>query len=294
MIGLMAMLFATSIFAAALSNDRNTPSRSLTRVNLSVYTNTLIYAGGMISVNSSGYAIRSTSNSTQQVVGRAATRVDNQTITGTQSGASGAKTLDVDVGIFGWTNPGDALTDADIGKIAYVVDDNTVTNDAYGGNNVAGIIVDVDSDYVWVDTRQFNAAASAPATLAVTGAGTIGTTLGVTGASTLSGGSTLKGTVGLTGSTNTATGTTIISGIYSNTATKTFGGGTTTISSPLTINGGTNAISGAITISGATIVSNALIKVGGLQAYTNAMAVQQIYYVPANLDGTNYNVLCVF
>jgi len=57
---------------------------------------------------------------------------------------------DIDTGLFRWAN-GDSIANGDIGKPAYVVDDQTVSKGS-SGKSLAGMIVYVDSSGVWVWT----------------------------------------------------------------------------------------------------------------------------------------------
>lgn len=170
---------------AALTESRDTPRRAGEQVNVGVYTNTRIFAGAMVAVNSSGYAVPAATNAGLIVIGRAEATVDNRT---DQPGAgdSGALTVEVRRGVFGWDNNA-GVTDADIGSFAFVEDDNSVDDDDPGGGVIAGVIVDVDANYVWVDTYHVGRTAGSYTTLAASGNATVGGTLGVTGAATLTG-----------------------------------------------------------------------------------------------------------
>jgi hypothetical protein len=71
----------------------------------------------------------------------------------TNSGASGAKEVDVVPGIFRFANSAeaDALAVTDRGAKCYIVDDNTVAKtDGTGTRSEAGIVIDVDAAGVWV------------------------------------------------------------------------------------------------------------------------------------------------
>lgn len=67
-------------------------------------------------------------------------------------GVAGAKRIVVKRGCFQFANlAGDAITEADIGKDAYVVDDQTVAKtSATNTRSVAGKVVDVDAAGVWI------------------------------------------------------------------------------------------------------------------------------------------------
>jgi len=165
---LAVSLIAAGSFAAALSDNRDTPSRALKSLQLTVKNDEVIYAGGLVSVDSNGEAVNATTAATDVVVGRAQEYVDN---------SADGETVNVDIGTFGYANAG-GLTDADIGGFAYVVDNQTVTN---SGTCIAGVIVDVDSNYVWVNTlySSANAGAGAFTTISASGAVTLSGALNI-------------------------------------------------------------------------------------------------------------------
>lgn len=107
--------------------------------------NGVVHKGGMVALNSSGYAGAATPTSTV-VVGVAEQSVDNT------GGANGAKSVTVRRGRFKFANQGtDLVTQADIATAAcYVQDDQTVRHTATN-SIVAGVPVAVESDGVWVD-----------------------------------------------------------------------------------------------------------------------------------------------
>jgi len=203
-------IWVDPVFATALSANRDTPQIvQHTQVSLTVKDAEIIYAGSIVAVDSNGEAVSATDSATDQVVGRAAEYVDN-----TDDG----ETIKVDVGIFGWAKSG-TINDANIGDIVYVVDDQTVSTSDPGNGCIAGVVVDQDSTYAYVDTSYLprtagtfttlsaSGAVTMGSTLAVTGNTTVGGTLGVTGATTLSstlavtGAATLSSTADITGST---------------------------------------------------------------------------------------------
>jgi hypothetical protein len=69
-------------------------------------------------------------------------------------GAAGALTAPIRRGIFKFANSaaGDAIAQADVGAYAYIVDDQTVAKtDALATRSIAGVIMQIDSDGVWVE-----------------------------------------------------------------------------------------------------------------------------------------------
>lgn len=131
----------------ALAADRNTPQRSGDRRDIPVAASTLIYAGALVAINASGYAVPFSTSTTLKPAGRAEVRADNS------AGAAGDIKVHVAVGIFRWGNSTstDALTQADIGSDCYGVDDQTVAKTS-GTNtrSIAGKVFDVDDQGVWV------------------------------------------------------------------------------------------------------------------------------------------------
>ena len=198
---LMAVLVLAPMLthATALSDDRDTPGRTGERLYIGVYTNSLIYAGAMVCLTIDGYAVAAADTAGYKVIGRAVRRVDNRIAVG--DGHSGALSIDIERGVFRWEN-GSTLSDTNIGDFAYVEDDATVQT---SGDVIAGVIVDVDGDGVWVDTYHSSRTAGSFTTLAVSGAATMSSTLAVTGVGTFSTNVTIAGslavstTLGVTG-----------------------------------------------------------------------------------------------
>ena len=222
-LAVMLVLFAASAFAGALTAARDTKSAVVNRVSVGVYTNTTIYQGGMIALNSSGYAVEASDAASIQVIGEAAYTVDNTTIAGTQSGASGAKNVIVNCGQAFYWDLSDAVAYSNklsIGQLCYVADDHTVSVSGSGlsHNAIAGAVADWDSvagkiavvppasavtisgagafSSITVTNAATVGSLSDSGTLAVTGAATLSSTLAVTGATTLRGAASItNGTV---------------------------------------------------------------------------------------------------
>jgi hypothetical protein len=132
---------------AALSKDRNTARAEGDLRSLGVAAAQLIYAGAMVMRNASGFAVKGTTALNLVGVGRAEERVDNA------AGAAGDKRVRVRPGIYRYANSAasDEVTIADIGALAYAVDDQTVAKTS-GTNtrSIAGFVDDVDAQGVWV------------------------------------------------------------------------------------------------------------------------------------------------
>jgi len=111
---------------------------------LTILDTEVIYKGGIIAVDASQEVQMASDTAALQVVGVAPETVDNSL-----DGETLAPPL---TGIFRFNNAtsGAALTRAHIGKPAFVVDDNTVGNTSTH-KVVAGLVVDVDADGVWLD-----------------------------------------------------------------------------------------------------------------------------------------------
>ncbi len=133
---------------AALTKERDTAERNNPRRRrVPVAGNTKIWTGALV-VLAAGYAAPASAALNLVGLGRAAETVDNV------GGAAGAQTVEVDRGVFRYANSaaGDAITQADIGKPAYAVDDQTVAKtDGAGTRSAIGTVYDVDAGGVWVE-----------------------------------------------------------------------------------------------------------------------------------------------
>ncbi len=133
---------------APLTGRRLTPERADNDWHHPVAADTVIQDGSLV-VLDAGFAKPGEEDDGLIAAGRAQERVDNS------GGAAGDKLIKVRRGIFRWANSasGDEITAADVGTLAYVVDDQTVarTSDD-GGRSIAGLIEEVEADGVWVRT----------------------------------------------------------------------------------------------------------------------------------------------
>jgi hypothetical protein len=107
-----------------------------------------IWKGSLVAVNATGYATPAATTAGLVVLGRAEDTVDNS------AGAAGDLNINVRRGVFRFTNSSStgALTQADVGKVCYVVDDVTVSRLDAGTRPIAGKVIAVDSNGVWVET----------------------------------------------------------------------------------------------------------------------------------------------
>jgi len=125
----------------ALTKDRNTPRRDGEIFEAPVAAGAVIYAGAMVARDGDGNAAPAADTAGLVVIGRADATADNS------GGAAGAISVTVCRGVFAWSHSG--LTRADLGKVLYATDDQTVATTST--NDVpAGILVDVTSDGAWV------------------------------------------------------------------------------------------------------------------------------------------------
>jgi hypothetical protein len=134
---------------AALSSARATRKYSWDtvpyQINVKMKGTTTIYQGGLV-VLDGGYAKPGATAGSLVAFGRAEE-------TKTNAGADGADSILVTFGAFKWANSGggDAVTDAHVGALCYVVDDQTVMITA-AGKSAAGRVLAVESDGVYVLT----------------------------------------------------------------------------------------------------------------------------------------------
>jgi hypothetical protein len=131
----------------ALAADRNTPNREGELLSVGVATAIKIYGGAIVMKNAAGYATKGATATGQICLGRAEDLADNT------GGANGAINVSVRAGVFKWANSaaGDLIAIADVGNNCYIVDDQTVAKtDGTATRSIAGKVMAVDSDGVWV------------------------------------------------------------------------------------------------------------------------------------------------
>lgn len=130
-----------------LVNDRDTPQRTGENFSVPMAAATKVYAGGIACRNAAGYAVAGATATTLKCIGRFSDQFDNSL------GGNGDLNAEVERGVFRYGNSADAdeITIADVGQVAYLVDDETVAKTSGGSTRSrAGFIVDVDSVGVWV------------------------------------------------------------------------------------------------------------------------------------------------
>jgi hypothetical protein len=129
--------------SAALLADRMNAEPVLSTLTLPVKASTIIYGGATVVTDSSGYAVGATEATGLKCWGVAEETVDNS------AGSNGAQFVKVRPGVFSRDvgTSADALTQADIGKTVYAIDDHTVgktTNSS--ARSPAGIFLGYDTD----------------------------------------------------------------------------------------------------------------------------------------------------
>lgn len=130
----------------ALTADRNTPMMDGELVDLPLAA-VKVFAGGIAVLNASGFVTKGAVATTLIYLGRFESTVDNS------AGNAGDKTVSVRKRkAFKWKNSGaDAVVQADVGKLCYIVDDETVAKtNGTNTRSAAGTVIKLDSDGVWV------------------------------------------------------------------------------------------------------------------------------------------------
>ena len=130
----------------ALSAERNTARRMGDTRNEPLAASVKVWKGGIVMRNSAGYLTKGATVTGAFGVGRAEATVDNS------AGAAGALSIDYRPGTFRFANLAtDLITQADVGKLCYIVDDQTVAKtDGTGTRSRAGIVEGIESASVWV------------------------------------------------------------------------------------------------------------------------------------------------
>lgn len=141
---------------AALTGERDTPKRHRNYVeSYPCKGNAKAYSGGLAAADANGYLVKAADLANYKVLGRLQASFDT-TATGPDGVlADGAIEREVESGIhlYKTTSDANAITVADIGKFAYVVDDQTVARAAGTANSVkAGKVIGLRDGQVVLDT----------------------------------------------------------------------------------------------------------------------------------------------
>ena len=122
---------------AALSKNRKTSERIPALRQFEAGAK--IYAGALVALNTAGKAVPASDTADLTVVGRA------------EITAESGKMVTVKTGCFLYENSTSAaVTAAEVGKVCYVADDQTVAKTGGTNSIVAGLVYDIDKKGVWV------------------------------------------------------------------------------------------------------------------------------------------------
>ncbi len=154
-----------------LTAERDTIRRGGDSLSLKAAAGKIYYAGSLAARDANGRATPGASGLGLMGVGRVRETVDNS------AGLDDAADVAIERGIYRFANePTDPVAAADIGSVCYIVDDQTVAKtDGTASRSIAGRVIDVDTQGVWVQfegTKFITAAASLdfPSIAAVTSA----------------------------------------------------------------------------------------------------------------------------
>ncbi len=142
----------------AASQDIQTPSRNGNDFAAPVEAGMLCYAGAMACLNANGNAQPGSTMTGLHAIGRFEMQFDNSA--GAAGGAdpqTGKTEVPIMKGVFRFANSagGDAITEASVNELCFIVDDSTVAlTNGNGTRSVAGRIFDLDAEGVWVDFRE--------------------------------------------------------------------------------------------------------------------------------------------
>lgn len=130
-----------------LTKDRNTAMRDGDQLALRVAAGAQIFAGSIVVTNATGYADKGQNAGGLTYIGRAENAVDNT------NGGDGDVSIKVRRNkLFKWKNSGsDPVAQASFGLVCYIEDDETVSATGGGTQSIAGIVVGVEPDGVWVE-----------------------------------------------------------------------------------------------------------------------------------------------
>lgn len=132
----------------ALVADRNTPYHDGQVISAPMAAGAVCFAGGIACANATGFATNGVVATTLTYLGRFEETLDNTV------GADGAQKIMIRrKAAFKWKNAAaDPVTQARLGKLCYIVDDESVA--ASNGTNTrsaAGIVVGIEADGIWVE-----------------------------------------------------------------------------------------------------------------------------------------------
>ena len=130
----------------ALTKERNTKSRMGDVRAEPLAAGAKLFAGAIVMRNASGLATKGATATGAFGIGIALETVEN-------TGAAGAASVKTRQGTFHFANSGggDAIAQADVGRVCFIVDDQTVAKTNGGGTrSPAGIVDGIEGGDVWV------------------------------------------------------------------------------------------------------------------------------------------------
>jgi len=131
---------------SALTRDRATPYREGIEVDYPVATNTKIYAGSLVCVNTAGYVVPAADTSGYQLAGVAMEQVDNS------AGSNGGESVRLRrAGVFEFDAV--SITQAMVGTDMFAKDDHTFDDTAGTTNHVkvGRLVKYVSATKGWID-----------------------------------------------------------------------------------------------------------------------------------------------
>jgi hypothetical protein len=141
----------------------NAPERpSNSYVTLGLAAATTIQAGELVARNSAGNVVPAADTAGLRVIGRAEADANNA------SGSAGDVTVLIKRGVFRYDNGTAALTAAHVNRPCFIENSTKVQSAAGTNSIVAGLVIEVDSVGVWVDTTRTIPPAAVAPTLAST------------------------------------------------------------------------------------------------------------------------------
>jgi hypothetical protein len=138
----------------ALAKDRLIKRREKTMYSDPIAANTRIYKGALACLDATGNAVPGSTSTTLKARGVCFGGTDSTGQANNLGGAAGAVRADIRPGVYPFKNSasGDLITRADIKTDCYIVDDETVAKTSgTSTRSIAGKVIDVDSDGVWVE-----------------------------------------------------------------------------------------------------------------------------------------------
>lgn len=145
---------------AATTTAIITKERGAEIIGYPVAAATTIVQGALTALDTSGNLVNASDAANLRVLGRAEETVDNS------AGSAGDLTANVKRGCFLYANSATAAVDADDkGKLCFVEDNQTVA-ETTTNKCKAGLVIDVTTEGVWVDTTYAHLATNVPTALA--------------------------------------------------------------------------------------------------------------------------------